>query len=464
MEDRTPSPLPAPQEAQARALDAMTRARAALVMEQPFFATLALRLHLTPDPGCRDIWTDGKVLAFNPLFAAGLPDAKLVGAQAHAVMHLACGHHVRRKGRDEALWNRACDYVVNQILLDAGFSLPQGFTYDPDYAGCSVDAIYAALYKLQEREANNGAENAMDTGPGGGDGASGAQRFEGGEETAPEQAKSVRAGDDKGEGGQDAGKAQGARAQASGEEKGKKEEQRPIEFVGEVRDHPLLDGSGASPAQKTAERESDIAVSQALQRALHWGDIPAGFSRLLRKAVRPSLDWRGLLRRFLEQHAFGDYAWTSPNRRYLHQDIYLPSRREPHIPGLALAVDSSGSVDEAALAAFCAELASVLEAYDSTLTVIFHDAAVQSVMTLTRQDMPLALTPLGGGGTDYRPVGAYLEEHDIRPACLIWFTDLECDSFPEEPPCPVLWVCGAASGREVPFGDVLHLPAGPGGL
>ena len=441
-------------------MDAMTRARAALVMEQPFFATLALRLGLKADPGCRDLWTDGKELAFNPLFAASLPQDKLVGAQAHAIMHLACGHHVRRKGRDEALWNRACDYVVNQILQDAGFSLPQGFTHDPDYAGCSVDAIYAALCKLQEREANNGAKSAMDSGPGGVGEASGAMRFEGGEEAGDDQAQSGRTGEDKGQEGKGAEKTRGGRLRPAGGEEGQSVGQEQIqEFAGEVRDHPMLDGNGSSAAQKAAERESDIAVSQALQRALHMGDIPAGFSRLLKKNVRPSLDWRGLLRRFLEQHASGDYSWTSPNRRYVHQDIYLPSRREPHIPHLALAVDSSGSVGQSALEAFCAELGSVLEAYDSTLTVIFHDAVVQSAITLTRQDLPVSLTPLGGGGTDYRPVADYLDEQGLQPSCLIWFTDLECDRFPEEPSYPVLWVNGAATDHAPPFGDVLHLPA-----
>ena len=97
----------------------MLRARAALVLDHPFFGSIALRLTLKPDPTCSDLWTDGRTLGFNPSYAAALSEAALIGAQAHEVMHLACAHHVRREERDTALWNKACDIVVNQLLLDA---------------------------------------------------------------------------------------------------------------------------------------------------------------------------------------------------------------------------------------------------------------------------------------------------------------------------------------------------------
>ena len=80
------------------------------------------------------------------------------------------------------------------------------------------------------------------------------------------------------------------------------------------------------------------------------GREPAGFSRLLRGGRHDGgTDWRGLLRRFLENCALNDYTWSAPNRRYLHHGIYLPGRQEQRIPQLAVAVDCSGSVDDAAL-------------------------------------------------------------------------------------------------------------------
>ena len=90
--------VPAPPLEQ-RALTAMIRARADLVLRQPFFGSLALHLALKPDSTCRHLWTDGRTLGFNPVWAATLPHERLVGAQAHEVMHLACAHHIRRNRR-----------------------------------------------------------------------------------------------------------------------------------------------------------------------------------------------------------------------------------------------------------------------------------------------------------------------------------------------------------------------------
>ena len=323
---------------------AMIRARAALVLDHPFFGSIALRLTLKPDPTCSDLWTDGRTLGFNPSYATALSEAALIGAQAHEVMHLACAHHVRRGKRDRALWNKACDFVVNQLLLDAGFSLPQGSVHDPAYAGFSVEALYSELARLQDEAPNKGAE-----------------RPEAQEETEQTEGGGGQPGEGKGEGKSQKDSTEGERGEAellgghgaseSSQDKGKGQRTKPVAFTGEVRDHPVLDG-GSGTAQKQAEQEADIELVQAMQRAKHMGDMPAGLLRLFRKRLHPTLDWRGILQRFLENCADGDSTWTTPNRRYLYQGIYLPSRQEPRIPHIVLAVDSSGSVDNALLEMF----------------------------------------------------------------------------------------------------------------
>ena len=240
---------------------------------------------------------------------------------------------------------------------------------------------------------------------------------------------------------------------------GRKEKGGSISFIGEVRDHPVLRDPRDDAARKAMEQELDIAVTQSLQRAAHMGSIPAGLERQIKHAWRPRMDWRALLRQFLEECARSDYTWTTPNRRYLYQDIYLPSRREACLECVVLAVDCSGSVDEPSLGMFCAELSGVLEAFDATLTVLFHDTKVHKSLTLTRMDLPVRLEPVGGGGTDYRPICSHIEKTGLRPACLIWFTDLECTRYPQAPSYPVLWVCSAIDAQPPPFGWVIHLTA-----
>ena len=54
---------------------------------------------------------------------------------------------------------------------------------------------------------------------------------------------------------------------------------------------------------------------------------------------------------------------------------------------------------------------------------------------------------------------AAVEAAGLRPACLIYCTDLECDRYPDAPPYPVLWVAPESARNRPPFGEVLELSA-----
>ena len=128
----------------------------------------------------------------------------------------------------------------------------------------------------------------------------------------------------------------------------------------------------------------------------------------------------------------------------------------------ALAAWVSGSVEAELLSRFCTELSGLLSDFDATLFVLYHDVRVNACAVYTRADMPFTPVPVGGGGTDYRPVPERLEEEGMLPSCLLWFTDLECDRFPEEPPYPVLWIVPEQPRVLPPFGETVVMP--PAGI
>ncbi len=434
------------------AILAMTRARSSLVLEHPFFGSIALRMSLACDDGCSDLWADGRTLACNPVFAASLPQDRLKAALAHEVLHIALGHHVRRGEREEHLWNKACDYAVNGILVDSGFALPDGAPWRLEYAGRSADDIYVWLSRLQDTESHgaseassNGEESSVDAG---GEGSLGGNE---GQDNDSRGASSPQIGESKD--GDETRRGSRLSQKIHGEE-----QEAEQNFKGEVRDHPLLKSMNGSSGNAMAEQEADIAMVQAMQEALRMGDMPAGLARLVSARVRPMLDWCQILARFIENCTDSDYSWTQPDRRYIHQGLYLPSRKEAKLPEIVLAVDCSGSVDKPMLERFCSELSGILETCDTTLTVLYHDTRVNKHEIFTRQDMPFTPMPHGGGGTDFRPVPEYVEGLGLRPACLLWFTDMECDRFPEEPSWPVLWVVPERARVNPPYGDVLRMP------
>jgi len=400
----------------------LVKARASMVMAHPFFASLALRLSLKEDRGCATAWTNGEVFAYNPDYVRVLPEDKLVGLAAHTVMHPACGHHKRRGKRDPALWNRACDYVINPILLEAGLSLPDGFLFDQAFKDKTADSVYAELEDGEPDEDEEGSQESPDP-------------------------KDREEGDASGEPGGDL---------TQSNEKEPDSEQSDPGMAGEVRDGQ----TDLSPGTGEANEETDWeqALVQAAANARAMGKLPRGIDLFVRETLRPRLPWQQLLAMFVQQSARTDYSWIRPNRRYLYQNIYLPSLRCDQLPELAVAVDTSGSVRPEELSCFGAELSAIVGLNPSCIHLLYADQAVNRYQVIAPWDLPLAFTPKGGGGTDFRPVFEFLEKQAISPYCLIFFSDMACRLFPPRAPAyPVLWVRTGAGGQNPPFGRVLAM-------
>ena len=426
----------------------MIRARAALVLDHPFFGSIALRLTLKPDPTCSDLWTDGRTLGFNPSYAAVLSEAALIGAQAHEVMHLACAHHVRREERDRELWNKACDIVVNQLLLDAGFSslrVPCMIRHMPGFPLRPCIRSWPAFRtrlpikvpsdRKRRRKPNKRKEAAGSRAKG---------KAKGKARMIPPKANAVRPNC-----WVDTELLKAAKTRGKGNVRSPwplREKYVIIPYWTVARDSSKTGGTGSRQLNSSRPCNAPDII---------WATCRQAFSACSGSGCTQRWTGGASFNASLENCADGDSHMGHAKRAAdLYQGICLAfAGRSPVSARAALAVDSSGSVDNALLEMFCTELSGILESYDTLLTVLFHDTRVQSVQTFTRQDLPLRLAPAGGGGTDYRPVTAYIEENDLAPTCMIWFTDLECDRFPEEPAFPVLWLAEQPNGTTPPFGE-----------
>ncbi len=397
----------------------LTRARTALLLDHPFFGALLLRLRLTECAGIETMATDGVALFYNPSFLDGLSDRELVGVLAHEVMHPAMQHHTRRGERKPDLWNIACDHAINPILIGAQLALPEGALNDPRFAGMNAERIYSLLDRDQENQsgsAPNGPSPQTDT-------ASGASES----------------------------------TQASGSGFAPTVPATPGGF-GQVLDAPNPDhpGAAATDGQRSIQsQEWRIAVEQAQRTALAAGKIPAGMKRMVEQVRHAPVDWREALRRFFSQTVPQDYRWTPPNRRFVWAGLYLPGLHREGMGEIAIGVDCSGSISDKLLSRFSAEVNAIAaETRPEMVRVLYCDAAIQRVDEFAAGEQ-IELNPAGGGGTDFRPVFTYLEEHQIEPRCLIFLTDL-AGSFPDDiPSYPVIWA--ATSERTAPFGETVAI-------
>jgi len=381
--------------------------------------------------------TDGSRIVYNPTFVSALSPAELEGTLAHEVLHCSLGHHCRRSERDPALWNQATDYAINPILITNGFSLPAGALIDPAFDNLSAEEIYARL--LQKASVRAGQNQADQQAPGSARASgspSGPLRG-----SAPETSNGSSP--------------QSVSEYGGGEVAAGRSEEEPGGF-GEVWDASDEDGQPASPAEmRRQEHEWSIATEQALRATKSCGCEPAGLERPLSESRQSQQDWRAILRDFVAATTPADYRWTPPNRRYIASGLYLPSVERQDVGEIVIAVDTSGSIGRLELEQFAGEIAAISEEVrPEAIHVVYCDAAVQSVQQLAASE-PVQLQPKGGGGTDFRPAFDWVTENGITPACFIYLTDLCCDSFPEVPEYPVLWVTD--SRRIAPFGETIRI-------
>ncbi len=126
------------------------KARIQLILEQPFFATLSMRLTFRADPRIKTATIDGRVITYNPAYIDKLSVDELKGVIAHEIMHITMMHHTRRDHRDKSIWNNACDYAINPMLVDAGFNLPEGYLIDGRYKNASAEQIYSLIESIND--------------------------------------------------------------------------------------------------------------------------------------------------------------------------------------------------------------------------------------------------------------------------------------------------------------------------
>lgn len=250
----------------------LTRARTGLVLDQPFYGMLALRLQLVEEPGIPTAAVDGKHIFYNPEFVAKQSPEETKTLLGHEVMHCVFEHIGRRGDRESRRWNQAGDFVINDILVDSGFTPIKNWLHNKAYAGMTTDHVYEMLP------------------PNDGDGTGGA-------------------GD------------------------------------------PLDDCQDGAPDDAVLNNvDWKIATVQAAAAAKAMGKLPGKLARFVDELTSPKVDWRAILQRFITETSKNDYSWTRPNKRFLAQGFVLPTLHSETMGEIVVAIDTSGSIDQATLA------------------------------------------------------------------------------------------------------------------
>jgi len=326
------------------------------------------------------------------------PD-ELLCCLAHETWHLVLRHAQRAKergihGSDLRIWGFAADLVVNAMLREASFKVPDGMLLPEQFnfpTGLTVDEYFELLLQKDEQPKQES---------GGGSCADGDPR----EWEHPEDAP---AGNEEAD---------------PGPPSAIEEELTARVVAQELQEHERSCGNGSSLLARWAAK-------QLRPPKIRWQHVLAGS---IRAAVAEAA---GLI----------DYSYRRPSRRQGMSRVVLPSMRK-HIPKVAVVVDTSSSMEKHDLTAAMSEVAGVLRAAGSGVTLFSCDSVASKAQRIFNIG---AARLVGGGGTD---MGAGLEAAAAlrpRPDVTIVLTDCYTP-WPNEKPCCGRVIIGSVARSRYP--------------
>jgi predicted metal-dependent peptidase len=355
--------------------------------------------------------TNGVDVVYDRGFVDSLNDKQLAFLILHENMHKAYRHLVvwqPLRKKNAQLANMACDYVINLQIRD----------YDPqnEITDFPTDAQGNVLGLIDERF------RGMDSG----------------------QVFKILEEEQQGGGGGGGGSGEGKEP---------------------------LDGHEWDEAQDMSDSDKE-EVAKEIEQALRQGSMLVGkmggnVSREIGDMLVPKVDWREALRDFIKTAMQGKdkSTWKRLHKRYLASDLIMPSSYSEKVGGIAIGIDTSGSIGGEELNQFLSEVKSICdEVSPEKIDLMYWDTHVASIETYRDNELAgLVETtkPAGGGGTEPACVPKYMKKHDMKPECLIILTD---GYIPNQDPSdwsiesPVLWcIKGNSHFNQSVVGKVVHV-------
>jgi predicted metal-dependent peptidase len=377
--------------------------------------------------------TNGLDVRYGRAFVDRLNDKQLAFLILHENMHKAYRHLIvweKLNKKNATLANMACDYVINLQIRD--YDPSQHTTemptdedgevlglIDEQYRGMDAHEVFLLLEK----------EKGSDYGKG------------------KDKIKVVMVGDDEGDGDGD--------GKGDGDGDGK-----PQGFD----DH---DWDGAKELSKEEQDEVAKEIEQALrQGSILVGKMGGNVSRDIGEMLTPKIDWKEALRDFVKSMTQGKdkSSWRRLHKRYLAADLIMPSSYSEKVGGIAIGIDTSGSIGSEELNQFLSEVKSICEEVSPEyIDLLYWDTHVASRETYTENELS-GLTestkPAGGGGTEPACVPKFMKKHNMTPECLLMLSDGYIghqNASDWDISAPVLWCIKGNSSFEAPVGKTVHV-------
>lgn len=203
-------------------------------------------------------------------------------------------------------------------------------------------------------------------------------------------------------------------------------------------------------------RQGEIIKSQRERLA---GGGSGNTSGMFGALLAPRADWRKVLREFMTENCQSrdDVTWRRPNRRYLQDDIYMPSVDGEGMGDLVVGFDTSGSCfGTPHMTRVVTEIQAIVdEVKPARVVVAYWDTRVVDHQIFEGSKFEVKeLKPRGGGGTDGACLFDWLRKERIDPQAVVQFTDGEVGSWGRST-WPTVWA--VTTDRRAPFGTTIKV-------
>jgi len=376
----------------------MKKAVVNLLMSHPFFGIIASRLKIEENNSLPTAATNGLKIMYNIGFVSLLNQKEVEFLLGHEVLHCIFEHMFRVNERDHQIFNLACDFAVNQVLVDQNIGEPIKVAkplLDSKYRGMTAEEIHSDLLNTDRSDMK----------------------------TIDFHIKPSNDSNSEGE--------------SSENQKGTSGEDE-------------LEGVDEEARDKIKE-----IVEQAAKQ-VDAGDIPNEVQRALKNWKSGELDWKSILRSTLISSLRGNYSFAIPAKKTRQYGISLPSLLPEESISIAIAVDTSMSISESLLHDFLGEVSSIMSMFNSFEIIIWSfDTSVYNVKKFNEYNAHelLDYQLKGGGGTDFVVNWTYMKENNIVPNQFLMFTDgMPYGSWGDSDYCDTIFILDRGN-IEPPFGE-----------
>jgi predicted metal-dependent peptidase len=194
--------------------------------------------------------------------------------------------------------------------------------------------------------------------------------------------------------------------------------------------HDTHDWEGAESLSDEEVKETAKQIDQALRQGeIIRGKMQGNKNRSINELLEPKVNWREQLRDFVTATCKNKdrTSWKRPHKRFLGQDVYMPSMIGETIGQVVIGIDTSGSIGDKELNEFLTEVVAICDDVSpSSIELLYWDTHVAGHETYNQGDYKSifqSTKPAGGGGTHVGCVNQYIKDKRITPEAIIILTD-----------------------------------------